>query len=85
VGKSLGVGLVLGFSNSLVGISMSTDPTLYGPVCTGKAGVGFMRLSHVMLTVVRGLGFRTACGSAPKRDLYAREKDSVVVAEISLS
>jgi hypothetical protein len=84
VGRSLGVGFVLGFSNSLVGISISTDPTLYGPVCAGKVGVGFMRLNHVMLTIVRELGSRTACGSAPKRDLYAREKDSVVVADMGV-
>jgi hypothetical protein len=70
--------LMLGSSNSLVGISTSTDPTLYGPVCAGKAGVGLMRLSQVMLTAVRELGLRTACGRAPRRDLYAREKDRVV-------
>jgi hypothetical protein len=43
-----------------------------------------MRLNHVMLTIVRELGSRTACGSAPKRDLYAREKDSVVVADMGV-
>jgi hypothetical protein len=51
---------------------------LYGPVCAGNEGVGLMRLSHVMLAISRGFGLRTACGRAPRRDLYAREKDRVV-------
>jgi hypothetical protein len=32
-----------------------------------------------MLAIARGLGLRTACGKAPSRDLYARERDTVDV------
>lgn len=64
---------------------MSTDPTLYGPVCAGKVGVGLIRLSQVMLTVAKGL----ACfagrrkGKARWKVRKARENDSVIVAGIN--
>lgn len=38
-----------------------------------------MRLSQVMLTAARGLGVRAALGSAPRSDLYARERDKLWV------
>ena len=80
VGKSLGGAFALGLSRSLVGISTSTEPTLYGPVCAGKAGVGFIRLSKVILVVESGLA--VAIGRREERprvrDLKARENDSVI-------
>jgi hypothetical protein len=36
-----------------------------------------------MLATGRGLGLRTACGKAPRKDLYARERDSVDVVHAS--
>jgi hypothetical protein len=80
VGKSVGGAFALGLSRSPAGISTSTEPTLYGPVCAGKAGVGFSRLSQVMLVVANG--FAVAIGrrkGRPRvRDLKARENDSVI-------
>ena len=48
----LGFGAGLGESRSVAGISTSTEPTLYGPVYDGKAGVGLKRESHDMLSPV---------------------------------
>jgi hypothetical protein len=45
--------------------------------------VGLMRLSQDMLATARGLGLRTACGKAPRKDLYTRERDSVDVMRAS--
>ena len=80
VGKSPGGAFVLGLSRSLAGISTSTQPTLYGPVCAGKDGVGFSRLSQVILAVASGLA--VAIGRREERpgvrNLRARENDSVI-------
>ena len=80
VGRSPGGAFTLGLSKSLVGISTSTEPTLYGPVCAGKAGVGFSRLSQVIFAVVSGLvvavGRRE--GRPRVRDLIVRKNDSVI-------
>lgn len=48
----LELGAGLGESRSAAGISTSTEPTLYGPVYDGKAGVGLKRESHDMLSLV---------------------------------
>ena len=45
-------GVGLGESRSAAGISTSTEPTLYGPVYDGKAGVGLKRENHDMLSLV---------------------------------
>lgn len=80
VGKSPGGAFALGLSRSLVGISTSTEPTLYGPVCAGKAGVGFSRLSQAILAVASGLAvaIERREGRPRVRDLKARENDSVI-------
>jgi hypothetical protein len=44
-------GAGLGESRSAAGISTSTEPTLYGPVYDGKAGVGLKRENHDMLSL----------------------------------
>ena len=74
----------MGLSNSLVGISTSTEPTLYGPVCAGNAGVGLRRWSQVILAAVSGVAPETdrRGGRARVRDLKTRENDSVVVVSV---
>ena len=66
-----------------MGISTSIEPTLYGPVCAGKADVGFSRWSQVILAIasesVVPIGRRE--GRARVRDLKARENDSVTGCE----
>jgi hypothetical protein len=66
-----------------VGISTSTEPTLYGPVCAGKDGVGLRRLNQAILTTASGLALPIGRreGMARVIDLKAREKDSVVDAQ----
>ena len=49
-------GAGLGESRSAAGISTSTEPTLYGPVYGGKAGVGLKRENHDILSLVIKLG-----------------------------
>lgn len=46
-----------GESNWLVGISTSTDPTLYGPVYCGNSGVGLSLESQAIFATV-GLDLR---------------------------
>lgn len=54
-------GAGLGESRSAAGISTSTEPTLYGPVYDGKAGVGLKRENHDMLSLAIKLrGYFTA-------------------------
>lgn len=79
VGRGAGGALSVALSNSLVGISTSTDPTLYGPVCAGNAGVGLIRFIHVISAAVwnRVLLADRREGIALTRDLKARGKDSV--------
>lgn len=45
-------GAGLGESRSAAGISTSAEPTLYGPVYDGKAGVGLKRKNHDILSRV---------------------------------
>lgn len=80
MGRSAGGAFALGLSRSLEGISTSIEPTWYGPVCCGKAGVGFNRLSQVMLAGARGVAVRMGmrAGRARARDVTARENDSVI-------
>ena len=86
VGRSAGGASALGLSRSLVGISTSTEPTLYGPVCGGKPGVGFNRWSHDISAIASGFAVPTGSreGRARVRDLKARENDSMIVKKRNL-
>lgn len=55
------------------------DPTLYGPVCAGNAGVGLMRLNHAIPAAVWSLALPVARrdGTALAREGNVRGKDSV--------
>ena len=63
-----------------MGISTSMEPTLYGPVCAGNDGVGFSRLSQVILAVASELAVPMGRreGKARVNDLKAFEKDTVI-------
>ena len=77
----MGGASLLGFSNSLTGTSTSIDPTLYGPVYAGKAGVGLMFLSHAMFASAAGftpLSGRED-GIAERSDWRTRVSDRVVM------
>lgn len=86
MGRSAGGAFALALCSSVAGISTSTEPTLYGPVCAGKDGVGLMLLSHVMFAAGKGYPFVVDRreGSVRTRDWKAREIDSVVVSVVFL-
>ena len=73
-------GAGLGESRSAAGISTSTEPTLYGPVYDGKAGVGLKRENHDILSLdqTRGLLCSELAGSYARQcDENGRDKNSI--------